>query len=311
MHRNKIKMYCSFFFLVFPLMAFATLETECFERLSQYPGSFDQKKLVEICKKMELLPDCVSQSSSKPIFHFDKIGKDEKNPYTTRILVFSQFHGDEFPAGSVARHWLERMLKISTRNTWRIVPEVNPDGILAKTRTNGRGVDLNRNLPTKNWSSESLQRWTAVEKKNPRRFPGEKENSESESRCVLKHIDDFKPQIIVSLHTPYGLLDFDGPKEIIPKNGKMLDIPWKSLGHYPGSLGRYMWAERNVPVLTIELKGNELYQTEKYLNLLQDTIGDISIRLITHQNKQSMISSARNVETKETTHVKRIPTNSP
>jgi murein peptide amidase A len=28
---------------------------------------------------------------------------------------------------------------------------------------------------------------------------------------------------------------------------------WKRLGNYPGSLGRYAWAERNIPVLTIEL----------------------------------------------------------
>ncbi|MCE3011354.1 MAG: murein peptide amidase A, partial [Proteobacteria bacterium] len=49
-------------------------------------------------------------------------------------------------------------------------------------------------------------------------------------------------------------------------------LPWTSLGHYPGSLGRYMWFERKIPVLTMELK-EDLPKTLRPFEELQDIIG--------------------------------------
>lgn len=270
--------YFSFFiFLFLSLNAVNTYSLEtitktCDEWLNLFPGTFDKNILKTICARTGTLNECKSQVGQHPIFHLDQKGL----PQGKRILVFSLFHGDEYPAGSVARDWMIRLTQLQHgRNNWRIIPIVNPDGVLAKTRVNARGVDLNRNLPTEKWQVEAAHRWERIEKKDQRRFPGGEMASESEVKCVLKHIEDFKPDFIVSLHTPYGLLDFDGPEK--QKNPPVKDLPWKRLGNYPGSLGRFMWAERSIPVLTVELKGNTFNQSPHYVSKLQDIIGTVAI----------------------------------
>ncbi len=86
------------------------------------------------------------------------------------------------------------------------------------------------------------------------------------------------------------VLDFDGPKIKTPP--KFDYLPWKSLGNYPGSLGRYMWMERSTPVLTMELKENlppNLSPFEK----LQDIIGTL-VKLDTKKDdKQTAGTSAK------------------
>ena len=60
----------------------------------------------------------------------------------------------------------------------------------------------------------------------------------------------FQPHLIVSIHAPYGLLDFDGPGTPPPKLGRLyLD----QVGIYPGSLGNYGGIHKGMPVVTIEL----------------------------------------------------------
>lgn len=241
------------------------LKDLCVESLKKYPGKFDMKLLQASCETVQVFDGCQSVKGT-PIFHYDKKSKDKK---AQNVLVFSLIHGDEFPAGSVGRFWMERLHDIEPRNNWRVVPVLNPDGVALKTRTNANKVDVNRNFPTKDWDDLALKFWDKDSKKNPRRFPGNKSASEPETLCALKHLEDFKPDFIVSVHTPLKVLDFDGPKLKPPKFDY---LPWKSLGHYPGSLGRYMWFERNVPVLTMELK-EDLPSSNKPLLQLQDIIG--------------------------------------
>ena len=60
----------------------------------------------------------------------------------------------------------------------------------------------------------------------------------------------FKPNLIVSIHAPYGVLDFDGPSVPPSKLGRLyLD----QVGIFPGSLGNYGGVHKGIPVVTIEL----------------------------------------------------------
>jgi hypothetical protein len=60
----------------------------------------------------------------------------------------------------------------------------------------------------------------------------------------------FKPNLIVSVHAPYGVLDFDGPSVPPSKLGRLyLD----QVGIFPGSLGNYAGVHQRIPVVTIEL----------------------------------------------------------
>ena len=217
-----------------------------------------------------LLEKCVSVLGTK-IPHFDRLARD--SGFRKRILVFGQIHGDEPEAGELASYWVERLKKLTPSNHWRIVPLLNPDGTIPKTRYNHNGVDLNRNFPTKDWDEHALSHWKTTQKSDPRRYPGPKGGSEPETNCAIAHIDDYRPDIVISIHTPYGLFDFDGPSKSI----KTKLLPWKRLGTFPGSLGRYLWDEKNIPVLTIELKPDSLKTNKNGFIEIQDRLSDLVV----------------------------------
>jgi hypothetical protein len=246
---------------------FTDLPKKCMEALKAFPGKVDTLLLQKACDKVQIDDACVSVDG-RPIFHYEKIAT---NPGAKKVLVFSLIHGDETHAGTVGRYWMERLESFDPRNSWRVVPVLNPDGVQAKTRTNANNIDLNRNFPTKDWEQLAKIYWKKQTKSNPRRNPGDAAGSEVEIKCAMKHLEEFKPDFIVSVHTPLKVLDFDGPKVTFPKYDY---LPWKSLGHFPGSLGRYMWFERRTPVLTTELR-EDLPATLAPLERLQDVIGTL------------------------------------
>lgn len=248
-----------------PCLAQDSVPEACVSELSKFPGKSDKKILKAACEKTKTLDVCKSVQGTD-IFHYDKSGTHKSQQ---KILVFSLIHGDETAAGTVGRYWMERLENIEPRNSWRVVPILNPDGVKLKTRTNANKVDLNRNFPTQDWTEKAVSFWKKDAKGSPRRFPGPDAGSEPETKCALKHIESFQPDFIVSIHTPLKVLDYDGPK-VKPPHFDYL--PWKNLGHYPGSLGRYMWFERKTPVLTMELN-EDLPKTEKPFTELQDIIG--------------------------------------
>jgi hypothetical protein len=169
-----------------------------------------------------------------------------------RVLVLGGIHGDELSASSLVFHWIGHAEATPADTYWRFIPALNPDGLLAKRphRTNANGVDLNRNFPTPDWQRDAVSYWAAKTKRDPRRFPGNKPVSEPESKFLFEQIQSFKPDIIVSIHAPFGVLDFDGPSVPPEKLGRLyLD----QVGIYPGSLGNYGGKTLGIPVVTVEL----------------------------------------------------------
>lgn len=185
-----------------------------------------------------------------------------------KVLLLGGIHGDELASVTLAFDWIARSHGVqaaamphpskSARPTiadvaWRFVPLLNPDGLLhaPSTRVNAHGVDLNRNFPTADWERDAQPYWIKRTRKDPRRFPGLRPLSEPESRWLLAQIDQFHPDLIVSVHAPYGLLDFDGPP---PAPRRLGSLQLDPVGVYPGSLGNYGGLVKNVPVMTLELK---------------------------------------------------------
>jgi murein peptide amidase A len=172
-----------------------------------------------------------------------------------RVLVIGGIHGDEWTAISLVFYWLNWMLVDPLGKThWRVFPLVNPDGFIAKrsTRTNARGVDLNRNFPTPDWKSHAHLHWVTKTRKNPRRYPGPMGNSEPETRLIVDQIEQYRPHLILSLHAPYGLIDYDGVEQHAPLRFGLL--PLRRLGVSPGSLGNYAGVHLGIPVVTVELE---------------------------------------------------------
>lgn len=170
-----------------------------------------------------------------------------------RVLLMGGIHGDELTSAAIVYRWVEGMTgPIAQSIDWRIMPVVNPDGLLAAkaSRMNANGVDLNRNFPTPGWDAEAPRYWQTRTRSDPRRFPGHAPLSEPETRWVEEEMRSFKPDVIISVHAPFGVLDFDGPEEPPHKFGRLL---LNRVGVYPGSLGNYSGVHKNVPVITIEL----------------------------------------------------------
>ena len=169
------------------------------------------------------------------------------------ILIIGVFHGDE-PQG---KHLIDKYLSskhyLQTKgNNLLFIPCLNPDGLQNKTRTNANGVDLNRNFPTKNWGGD-----TSSAGDNPQDYYGGKSAaSEFETQFVTDIIEKYKPKIILTLHAPYKIVNYDGPaKDIAKKISNIIGYPVEaSIGYpTPGSFGTYCGVERNIPTITLEL----------------------------------------------------------
>lgn len=230
------------------------------------------------CQASGLVPGDGRSVQGMALWHRDI--EPGKGPARLRVLVLGGIHGDEMASVSLVFDWIERSLKTTDEPIhWRMVPLVNPDGLLKKpsTRVNSRGVDLNRNFSTLDWSSNALTYWVGRTNKDPRRYPGTKPQSEPETQWVQRQIEQFKPHLIVSVHAPYGLLDFDGPPPVPDKLGSLyLD----QIGVYPGSLGNYGGVVRQVPVVTLELKNARAVPPAEVAAMWTDLRGWIDRRLI-------------------------------
>lgn len=201
-----------------------------------------------LCEAAKLQPSGVRSAQGRPLLVRDITVPEPK----LRVLVVAAMHGDEFSSASVALHWLNLAQTAPGTTAWRFIPVLNPDGLMHRParRMNARGVDLNRNFPTPNWQYETKNYWENLTHKDPRRWPGKAPLSEPESKFFYDQIASFKPDVIISIHAPYGVLDFDGPVMPPTKLGRLyLD----QVGVFPGSLGNYAGVQNAMPVVTVEL----------------------------------------------------------
>jgi murein peptide amidase A len=207
-----------------------------------------------------------------------------------RTLFLAGVHGDELPSV-----YLLLRLADAIRNNPLLVegrcvviaPLVNPDGFLSTPpqRINASGIDINRNFPTRDWPNKALRAWTKKANGNRRYYPGTRPGSEPETLFQIALINRFKPKKILSIHSPLGFFDFDGPSFSIDSLMKWLDgvskevdYPLKKFGYFPGSLGNYAGNERGIFTLTLELpssdprQGGEFFKQfsplfQRFLNL--------------------------------------------
>jgi murein peptide amidase A len=215
----------------------------------------------EDCVAAGLRPSLTATVEGMPILWRD-YRSQAAHGNTQRILLIGGMHGDEFSAVSIVFQWMRRLDQDRFQPFyWRVIPVMNLDGMLRvpETRTNARGVDLNRNFPTPDWDETAIPYWERITSSDPRRYPGPAPASEPETRWLMRHIERFRPSAIISVHAPYGVLDYDGPRAP-PQNIGFLRLHF--LGTYPGSLGNYAGVYLGVPVITLELPHAGLMPTQ-------------------------------------------------
>jgi len=167
------------------------------------------------------------------------------------IYLMAGVHGDEVEGVYILKQlldWIESDEGDEIQLPMVIIPILNIDGYRGGTRTNSHEVDLNRNLPSENWTKE------AREKKY---HPGPNALSEPENQFLNKLFNKYPPAVILTFHSWKPLLNYNGDDclkiaQLLARYNSyqvVADIE----GHpTPGSLGEYAPEKFNAQVLTFE-----------------------------------------------------------
>lgn len=189
----------------------------------------------------ELAPGRTSLGSPIPAF------RSQTNALTY-VYLLAGVHGDEKEGVYVLEHlfsWLKSQREMDLPLI--IVPAVNVDGLAKNKRVNAQGVDLNRNLPTKNWAPTFSKK---------RYFPGPAPMSAVENQFLQTLFERFPPRLAISFHSWKPLLNYNGKRakeiclHLCPYNGYPVsdDMGYET----PGSLGHYLPEKYQASVITYE-----------------------------------------------------------
>lgn len=160
------------------------------------------------------------------------------------VLLMHAIHGNEATAEQQAQRMRTRLLtspELYEAVQVLFVSMVNPDGVVADTRYNAMGIDLNRNFPASNFEP------TAVYGPSPA--------SEPETQLIVQLVEQTDPAAIVTVHAPLDAINYDGPAEALAEamseaSGVPID---QDIGFYPGSFGSYAGIDLQIPTVTLEL----------------------------------------------------------
>jgi len=157
------------------------------------------------------------------------------------VLVIATIHGDEAAATPLL---YELAARLACGPAWLagrrvvVVPTVNPDGAARRSRSNARGVDLNRNFPAENFRARG----------------GAEPLSEPESLAVFELVERYAPERILSFHQAAELIDYDGPAaELAAALAAVSPLAVERMGARPGSLGSWAGVDRRIATITVEL----------------------------------------------------------
>lgn len=190
------------------------------------------------------------------------------------ILIIAGTHGvepqSEYLARSIAKEFkLQKIISAKFEKLFDyfegevetkkivLIPDLNRYGLKNNSRTNARGVDLNRNMPAYNWSSNYSDKAY---------YPGREPASEEETKLLVEIIKDHNFDLFLSIHTNHYVrhknvpqVNFDGPQDSIGhiQAGVLADLLELPLTHdigysTPGSLGSYA-KDLEIPCITLEL----------------------------------------------------------
>jgi murein peptide amidase A len=170
------------------------------------------------------------------------------------ILLMGGVHGDEPEGVRLAREaleWLKNHTFVVPQSKpvapWVVIPCLNVDGFAKGTRVNGRGVDLNRNYPSSDWTQEA---------KAERYFPGAGPGSEIEIQGVVRLMEDLKPRLIIHCHSWKPCIVATGPiskRDALRLGASSGYEVMDEIGYpTPGSLSGYGWRDKQIPIICIE-----------------------------------------------------------
>jgi protein MpaA len=167
-----------------------------------------------------------------------------------KVLIIGGVHGDEPEGFFLSENFLKSGLwsQLENQAELLLVPRLNPDGCSKNERRNARGVDLNRNMPTKDWSPV-----VAKERYHPGAAPG----SELETQILMRLVEREAPKAIFSFHSYDPMINYNGPCQGLAEYMSRYNhyIITGDIGYpTPGSLGTWAGWERKIPTITLEIE---------------------------------------------------------
>ncbi|MGN6184250.1 MAG: murein tripeptide amidase MpaA [Thermoanaerobaculia bacterium] len=175
------------------------------------------------------------------------------------VLILAAIHGDETETTVVVSEALRCLPNEDLQAA--VILCGNPDGTIRGTRGNVRGVDLNRNFPTSNWSADPVfYKSRANDARDQLLTTGSEPASEPETKALIALIDELKPRAVVSLHSALACVDDSGASHLGRQLADRCALPFLTEIGYPtpGSMGT--WAgERGLNLVTLELEDASLY----------------------------------------------------
>jgi murein peptide amidase A len=170
----------------------------------------------------------------RPIAIFERGDPDAPR----RVLVVGCIHGSE-NAGIAVANRLQSIPLPPELDLW-VIPSANPDGVAQGTRTNGRGVDLNRNF---GW------RWRAIGRPGDPQYSGTGPLSEPETKLLVRTINRLRPDVTIWFHQPIGVVDESGGDLAVERRfASLARMSLLRLPRYPGGVTN--WQNANFPGTT-------------------------------------------------------------
>lgn len=186
----------------------------------------------------------------------------------SKVIYVGATHGDEQGSKYLLDSWINELEanypKIPSHRTIIVVPLINPDGFAAKTRTNSRNVDLNRNFPANSWKSDVIMPGGNLVIGGG----GTSALSEPESKAIADYILGQNPRLVLTYHSKGSLVvanesgDSVALANMYGKSSGYLATSESKLGttfNYDttGAMENWLYDKPGIPTLLIELKTHD------------------------------------------------------
>jgi hypothetical protein len=182
------------------------------------------------------------------------------------VLYIAAMEGNEQNSANLLAQWIPNIDanadKIPSYRTLVIIPQINPDGYAADTRTNADGIDLNRNFPANNWQTQVTEplantTWTNDGGPNPL--------SEPESQAIAAYTQNNHPRLTLTMHSHGAIVeandaaDSDALGIQYANLAGYAPIPTNQIGNFfdyttTGAYEDWMHDKLSLPALEVELE---------------------------------------------------------